>query len=218
MSKINILTSDFDYRKLAEFIIKENYIHHNQNYIYSEQRTRAIYEEEIQYRKNALVFALQDSKDNLIGTIRVVKWNYSDILPLEKIFSIHPFQVLEKNFEGEIWHIGRFAIRKNEGLLPFKKLMTLAIGSVCGKEENIVFAECDTKLIKILYLMGIEPTIIGKSKYYLGSETIPILLTYNNLIKFYHINEYLIKDSSDIPNQSILSSVFEHHLVNYSFN
>ena len=110
MGKTSILTSDSDYRKLAEFIIKENYTHHNQNYIFSEQRTKAIYEEEIRYRKNSLVFALQDSQDNLIGTIRALKWNYSDALPLEKIFSIHPFQIVEKSFAGEIWHIGRFAM------------------------------------------------------------------------------------------------------------
>ncbi len=217
MSKINILTSDFDYRKLAEFIIKENYTHHNQTYIFSEQKTKAIYEEEIQYRKNSMVFALQDSQDNFIGTIRALKWNYFDLLPLEKIFSIHPFQILEKNFEGEIWHIGRFAIRKNEGLLPLKKLMTLAIGSVCEKEKNVAFAECDTKLLKILYLMGIEPKIIGRSKYYLGSETVPVLLVYENLMQFYRKHEYLINDKLDIYSQSVIHPAFEKSAVNYYF-
>ncbi len=95
--------------------------------------------------------------------------------------------------------------------------MTLAIGSVCEKEKNIAFAECDTKLLKILYLMGIEPTIIGTSKYYLGSETIPVLLVYDNLIKFYHKNEHLINNTLDIYSQPIINSVFESGTVNYSF-
>lgn len=217
MGKINILTSDFDYRKLAEFIIKENYSHHHQTNVFSDQKTKAVYEEEIYYRKNSLVFALQDSQDTLIGTIRALKWNYCDLLPLEKIFSIHPFQVIEKNFEGEIWHIGKFAIRKNEGLLPLKKLMALAIGSVCEKEKNIAFAECDSKLLKTLYLMGIEPVIIGTPKYYLGSETVPVLLVYDNLIKFYHKHEYLINDECDIHTHPILNSALESNTLCYSF-
>lgn len=217
MGKINILTSDFDYRKLAEFIIKENYSHHSQTHVFSDQKVKAVYEEEIYYRKNSLVFALKDSQDTLIGTIRALKWNYFDLLPLEKIFSIHPFQVTEKSFEGEIWHIGRFAIRKNEGLLPLKKLMTLAIGSVCGKEKNVAFAECDTKLLKILYLMGIEPRIIGPAKYYLGSETTPVLMVYDNLIKFYRKNEHLIKNQPGNYIKPVLHPALDPGTVNYSF-
>lgn len=195
MNKINILKSDSDYRKLAEFIIKENYSHHTKSHIFSEAKTKTVYHEELYYKRNSIVYTLQDIKDEFIGTIRVLKWNFTDILPIQKIFSIHPFHVLNKNFEGEVWHIGRFAIRKNEGIIPLKKLMTLAIQKVCENKGNIALAECDTKLLKILYLMGIEPKIIGHSKYYLGSETIPVLLEYDNLLEFYHKNRHLIYET-----------------------
>ncbi|MEY8759604.1 hypothetical protein [Chryseobacterium tongliaoense] len=195
MNKINILKSDSDYRKLAEFIIKENYSHHTKSHIFSETKTKTVYHEELYYKKNSIVYTLQDIKDEFVGSIRVLKWNFTDILPIQKIFSIHPFNVLNKNFEGEVWHIGRFAIRRNEGIIPLKKLMTLAIQKVCENKGNIAFAECDTKLLKILYLMGIEPKIVGHSKYYLGSETIPVLLEYDNLLQFYHKNKHLVYEN-----------------------
>lgn len=222
MTKINILQSDNDYRKLAEFIIKENYSHHTQTNKLSYKKIKSIYNEELYYKNNSIIYTLQDNNEDFIGSIRVLKWNYKDVLPIEKIFSINPFQILEENFQGNVWHIGRFAIRKKEGILPLKKLMTIAIKKVCENEGNIAFAECDTKLLKILFLMGIEPKIIGKSKYYLGSETIPVLLTYDNLLRFYHKNKHLINNYQDLDHNNTkegqnINKIFEPRNTNYFF-
>lgn len=219
MSKIKILRSDNDYMKLAQFVINENYSHHRKINQFSESKTEALYNEEVLYRNHSTVYALQDDNCNFVGTIRVLKWNYRDILPIEKIFSINPLHILEDGFQSDVWHIGRFAIRKNEGLLPLKKLMTLAIGKVCENNGNIAFAECDTKLLNILFLMGIEPKIIGKSKYYLGSETIPVLLTYENLLRFYNKNEHLVIGYKEhlSPHNQTNNLIFKYINTNYSF-
>ena len=66
--------------------------------------------------------------------------------------------------------------------------MVCAIPPICKNKGNIAFAECDSKLLRILTLLGIKATVIGNSINYLGSETIPILMTYDGLIDFYTQN------------------------------
>ena len=51
-----------------------------------------------------------------------------------------------------------------------------------------VIANC----LRILSLLGIKTNIIGDSINYLGSETIPIAMTYHGLINFFNKNKYLI--------------------------
>ena len=73
--------------------------------------------------------------------------------------------------------------------------MVCAISPICKHKGNIAFAECDSKLLRILLLLGIKPTIVGESINYLGSETIPISLPYEGLIEFYEKNKHLILDN-----------------------
>ena len=70
--------------------------------------------------------------------------------------------------------------------------MAYALNEVCQNENSVAIAECDAKLLKVLKLMGIEAVILAEPIHYLGSETIPVMLTYNGLKNFFDKNCHLM--------------------------
>jgi hypothetical protein len=207
---------------LAEFVVTENFKHHTnasmpENY---KEDVHSIYQEELNYYENSEVFTTKDSSGAILGSIRVLKWNYTDILPLQKIFGINPLLAISTPDVNNIYHIGRFAIKKNvRDLNLFKGLLACVSQLICNHRHNIAFAECDSKLLRILKLLGVKATIVGESVTYLGSETIPVSLSYDGVINFYNENKHLInnilKKSNDayrLP-KSVAFNSLEH---NYS--
>lgn len=172
--------------QLARFVVEENYSHHS-NYFpeMHEEEIMDICENELKYTDKKMFVAI-DPSENIVGSIRVFKWNKIDLLPTQKLFDINLAHLLGKE-NIEVWHIGRFAIRKgvdNRGFQVFKTLMVCAINEVCKKHGSVAIAECDSKLLKVLRMLGMEAITLSKPIYYLGSETIPVLLTYDSLKKF----------------------------------
>lgn len=189
---------------LARFVVTENFKHHSNDVLSKgyEEDVYSIYKEETSFYKDSETFVVKNYSRIIVGAIRVLKWNYIDILPLQKIFGINPMLAAKNNSVNNIYHIGRFAIKKEVGDINlFKQLMVCAIAPVCKHKENIAYAECDSKLLRVLSLLGIKTTVIGESIFYLGSETIPISMTYDGLIEFYNKNKNLVsKDLIDYPN------------------
>ncbi|MBL4605355.1 MAG: hypothetical protein JKY02_06790 [Flavobacteriaceae bacterium] len=186
---------------LAKFVVSENLKHHSNNNISKDYKDdiNSIYKEELTFYENSEGFTAKDYFGFILGTIRVLKWNYIDVLPLQKIFGINPLLVINKPCINNIYHIGRFAIRKGvRDINLFKQLMICAITPVCKSNGNIAFAECDSKLLRILNLLGIKTTTIGKPVNYLGSETIPIAMTYDGLINFYNKNKHLVENDLNV--------------------
>lgn len=174
---------------MVQFVVSENFKHHTNNLSHEgyELEVNSIYDEELTYYQSSEVFVSKNPQGSISGTIRVMKWNYVDPLPIQKLFKINPFQHVDKGSVNDIYHIGRFAIQKDlPSLGLFKQLIASAIIPVCKHKKNVAFAECDQKLLRTLFFLGIKIQIIGKSLEYLGSETIPILLTYDGLIDFYN--------------------------------
>ncbi len=205
---------------LAEFIVLENYKHHTKETIPNSytKDIDAIYYEELNYFNNAQIFVSKDLLGTINGAIRVLQWNFKDTLPLQKIFGIHPLMAVKKDRVNNIFHIGRFAINKSVGDINlFKRLMVCAIRPVCEHEDNVAFAECDSKLLRVLRLLGIKATIIGKPIHYLGSETIPVSLSYDGLINFYNKNKSLVTVETHNVNTKKLhkSLVFNNLKTNY---
>lgn|GEM_PF-5169478 len=60
----------------------------------------------------------------------------------------------------------------------------MAISVICESHDSLMLAECDNKFVKVLNLMGIKTKAIASSIFYLGSETLPIISTYDWLNKF----------------------------------
>ncbi|MDR6514773.1 hypothetical protein [Chryseobacterium camelliae] len=188
----NLNSGDLFY--LAKFVVEENYHHHNQaeeSEIIAEE-IEMMYEEEKKL-SNSKVYLACDKDLSINGSIRVTRWNYKDILPIQKFLNING---LRTRLQGsQIWHIGRFAIKQNTditGFLIFKTLITFAINQVCKIHNSVVLAECDVKLLRVLQLMGFDVVKLSDSIHYLGSETIPVLLPFNGLKKFLDQNAHLL--------------------------
>lgn len=208
---------------LAEFIVKENFKHHTKGSLPSNYYSsiQSIYKEELGFSKTSKVFVSKNDKGEIQGAIRVLRWDYSRKLPIQKIFGINPIEIAGMSPLKTIWHIGRFAIKKEvSDINLFKKLMICAISPICEKENSVAFAECDSKLLRVLRILGIEATVVGEAVNYLGSETIPVCMTYSGLIGFYRKNKHLIfksiDDSSVKKSKLPKSVVVDSQLVNYT--
>lgn len=178
--------------ELARFVVEENYNHHcGSNQLFNKE-VDDIYLEELKL-DNSKIFVSMD-QHSIVGSIRVSKWNGKEVLPMQKLFNIN-IGNLSQNKKYSVWHIGRFAIKKGidtTGFNVFKTLMVCAINEVCQNENCLALAECDAKLLRVLKLLGIEAITLADSIDYLGSETIPVLLTYTGLKKFLDNNRHLL--------------------------
>ena len=182
--------------ELAEFVVSENFKHHtvNEHLTNYEDEVNSIFEEETTYFKNADIFVSRDAKNDMIGSIRVLRWNLKDILPLQKIFGINPLLLNNYGFSRPTWHIGRFAIKKGtRDICLLKQLMICAIEPICQDKNAIAYAECDSKLLGILHALGIQAYPIGEPISYLGSQTIPVTMSHPGLIDFYQKNRSLVR-------------------------
>ena len=139
------------------------------------------------------VFISKNHAGAILAAIRILKWNGVDVLPLQKIFGINPLSALSLPNVHKIYHIGRFAVKKElRDINLFKKLLLCAAKLICHHSSNVAFAECDSKLLRILRLLGVKALVIGESVNYLGSKTIPIAITYEGVIDFYTKNKSLV--------------------------
>lgn len=201
-------------KSLTKFVVSQNFSHHlNENLSKTRQAdVIALYEEELAFLNQSDIFIARDDKHAIVGSIRVLKWDYQSVLPIEKIFSINPFHYAKQDRTQHVYHIGRFAIKKDiRNLNLLKKLLIYAIEPVCAQPTNIAFAECDSKLLRTLTLLGIKTTIIGDSITYLGSETIPVLMTTAGLSDFYFQNRSLIQDEVNLEIPAI--QMLQNHLI-----
>lgn len=188
-------TREHQIHELANFIVYENYKHHSQTkreYNF-EKSVDEILQEEKKFFKDSKIFTVRDNSNQIVGCIRTLNWNYYDELPMQKIFGFNPILIPKVATSNQVIHIGRFAVSKNaKDKNLFKKLMLHAIKQICEHKLNIGLAECDSKLLRIMNLLGIKAKRIGNPKMYLGSETIPIIIEYTGVIDFYHKNKHLI--------------------------
>ncbi|MDD2618835.1 MAG: hypothetical protein PHT87_08590, partial [Bacteroidales bacterium] len=93
------------------------------------------------------------------------------------------------------------------------------------QQKGIVFAECDSKLLRTMKLMGIRVHSLGNGIEYLGSETIPVYSTYDDLVGFFRENQssYGINQASVVAwnaivrnNQVSLRRLFWIRIEKYS--
>lgn len=179
--------------ELAKFVVEENFNHHSVEDIETIMSINLdimkTYYEELSYFEDSKIFVSRDGNGNFCGSIRLIKWNYKVELPIQKIFNIDLYEIIKLKNISSIWHIGRFATSKsNPDRFLYKKLMMYAIAPICIYNNSIGFAECDSKLLRTMNLMGIQAETLGDSITYLGSETIPISIEKKGVIDFFNTN------------------------------
>ncbi|MDR4931670.1 N-acyl amino acid synthase FeeM domain-containing protein [Segatella bryantii] len=167
-------------KELSRFVVEENYKHHSTNPPSKEKLESDIMtvynEEKALYSDTSNIYiARYDHK--IIGSIRVFKWDRKKELPIEKMYGINPLKTISHEKYAEYWHIGRFAIAKDSGistLTLFKRLMALAVKPIVEDKYSYMIAEIDSKLLKVMKVLGFGTRQIGKSIDYLTSETVPV--------------------------------------------
>lgn len=182
---------------LAEFVVSENVRHHSEN-IYPANyisEINSVLEEERMFFQNSNVYVSRDYNNDIIASIRILRWDGKERLPIQKLFGINPLASVSYA-DSQIWHIGRFAIKKGvRNIKLFKKLIICAITPICQDENSVAFAECDSRLLKVLLALGIHAVPLDKSIKYLSSETIPIRMDFKALIGFYQENKSLVSEN-----------------------
>lgn len=185
--------------ELSKFIVVENYSHHDaaNEAASMEDEIRELYTEESMYAKYSKYHIAFDTSNEMIGAIRVMKWNRKQVLPMQKIFGINLLNEINVlSYNSSIWHIGRFAIsgsKQRLGITLFKQLLVLALVPLYENISDILIAECDCKLVRVLSALGIEVNLLGNPVYYLGSETVPLFLTHKGIVDFFESHKGLVE-------------------------
>ena len=145
---------------MSRFIVSENFKHHSPNDIPGniQNEINSVYNEEMKFIENTKIFAVKNNLGNILGTIRVLKWDFINPLPIEKLFGINPL--------------------------------------LCIQDKTV---------------NGVKTSIVGESIDYLGSETIPVMMSYAGLIDFYNRNKNLI--SIDMSKQKIKAKALHNRVV-----
>lgn len=171
------------------------------------------------YEDSIVCVALDGAE--IVGSVKVTRWNEETVLPIQKLFGINPLRFKEKGAQS-IWHIGRFAISKTakEGAKLLKKLIAIAVYPISCAPNSIMLAECDSKFVKILNLMGIRTEMLARGIDYLGSETLPICSTQNSLYAYLckspHYTEAMdFYIANDLAKYMVLTSNREIEPVSY---
>lgn len=166
--------------EVAQFVVKENYSHHLSSFTDDEVKKdikSVLEEEEFLYDDNTHIYIARDSYGKMIGCIRSFHWDKHKILPIEKLYGINPLNAVHNEIKYNYWHVGRFAVAKDlklPTLSLFKRLMALAVQPIVEDKYSYMIAEIDSKLLKVMKILGFSTHQIGKSINYLTSETIPV--------------------------------------------
>lgn len=182
-------------KKLVSYVITENYLHHGvQKHVADlASETSVLYAEEAQYTDSYIFAAIADNR--ICGSIRICKKLPGQVMPIEKIYGIDISALVSDC--ASVYHIGRFAVTKgadSSGIRIFKTLMALALNVADKNLAGMVFAECDHKLLRIVRQLGIDAEAIGRPVHYLGSETVPVQMTWASFQKFLNANTELLCD------------------------
>lgn len=185
--------------ELAEFVVRENHRHHDPNSIPTIGEVESVYNEEMRLAGLSRILVARNEAGQIIGSIRITRWDWETTLPLEGLFGINPFDLNLKNKVTTFWHIGRFSIRKegtHSTLHLMRTLMMYAVYPIVIEETGCLLAEVDRKLYNVLSKLGINVYQLAPSIHYLVSETIPVYSTSEAMIDFYNRNKYLMKQKS----------------------
>lgn len=186
--------------ELAEFVVSENYKHHANGRTLETIKNEilSVYQEELQYIDNSIIFVVRNNAGKIIGSIRVFKWDKKKGLPIQKIFGINPLLSIHSESNYSYWHIGRFAIDSFAGISTitlFKQLMVYAVHPIICDKKSYMIAETDSKLLKVVNAIGIRTVQLGPPVNYLASETIPVCSSKKGLLFFYNRYRDLCKVS-----------------------
>lgn len=204
---------------MAEFIVRENYVQHQSTIVPSDDflntASALALEDYLIFEDSVFCVAIKNSE--IVGSVKITRWNENISLPIQSLFDIDPAMFVNKGFKS-VWHIGRFAISKSEkdGAKLLKNLIAIAIYPVCKADNSIMLAECDSKFVRVLNLIGIRTERLAQGINYLGSETLPVYSTQEWLASFLNKSSYY-NDALNFYNKiELKGKLFEHYVHDFN--
>lgn len=187
--------------EIAQFVVRENNSRHLSSFTekeVNEDIKSVLEEEEYLYDNKSRIYIARDAFGNIIGCIRSFHWDKHKILPIEKIYGINPLNAIHQESKYSFWHIGRFAVAKDSGistLTLFKRLMALAVKPIVEDKYSYMIAEIDSKLLKVMKVLGFGTRQIGKSIDYLRPfQYAPVKevlwVSFLNMVNFARLHDY----------------------------
>jgi N-acyl-L-homoserine lactone synthetase len=177
--------------EISEFTVRQNYDHHQKFYDKRkmENDVMSVYsEEQYLYDSDSHIYIARNHKYEILGCIRSFHWDRRKVLPMEKIFHINPLTSIHQELKYNYWHVGRFAVdsfRSLSTIVLFKRLMVLAVRPIIEDEYSYMIAEIDSRLLRIMNELGFKTNRMGKSVFYLTSETVPVFSNKEGIRGFY---------------------------------
>ena len=203
---------------MAEFIVRENYVQHQSAIVPSDDFLNTVQalalEDYLIFEDSVFCVALKNSE--IVGSVKITRWNENISLPIQSLFDIDPAIFVNKGFKS-VWHIGRFAISKSEkdGAKLLKNLIAIAIYPVCEADNSIMLAECDSKFVRVLNMIGLRTETLASGINYLGSETLPVYSTQEWLAFFLNKSPYY-KDALNFYSKiESKEKLFEHYVQDF---
>jgi N-acyl-L-homoserine lactone synthetase len=177
---------------VAKFVVHENLTHHageSEDFEVT-KAVEHVYQEELSYYNDSTrMIIARSNTGQMIGCIRVFKWNRKMPLPIEKLFGINPLQSVSSEDTVSYWHVGRFAVNSFCGqstITLFKQLMAYAIEPIVNNLNSFMIAETDSHLLRVMNVLGIGTSQLGHAINYLASDTVPVCSSRNDLMPFYN--------------------------------
>lgn len=185
--------------ELAEFVVRENYRHHSDLNSIPPKEVEYVCNEERRLIGLSRVLVARNESGQIVGSIRITRWDKKTTLPLESLFGLDPLDLALDNKISTFWHIGRFSISSEEAfstILLMRTLMIHAIYPIVNEVTGCLLAEVDRKLFNVLGKLGIIVSQLAPSIHYLASETIPVYSTSEAMMGFYNRNKDLYNSSN----------------------
>ena len=205
--------------EVAAFVVRENYVHHTGRTMgldYCRYKGSPYYneyisvlEEEKKHFEYSISIVVRNQTGTIVGAIRVMKWDEDpNEITLTKLFGadIVSKSNLLANYK-HVWHVGRFAVCKDceEKVNLFRLLMVYAISPIFQYEDGVLLAEIDERLLRVMRLMKIQAEDLTRGVEYLGSVTIPVMITKLGL------QDFLLENLSFALNLRISASIESGH-------
>lgn len=171
------------------------------NWIPESTTQQLLEEEDLQYAPDSKFFACCTRNLEIIGTCRITKKNNYFTFPIETEFDINLEELINRLSLSvkEFWHFGRLAINKEllrkysadsrSSIVLLKELLMTSFRIICRFESNLLIAETDSKVFRMLNQLGINVEMIGNPKNYMGSETLPTIVAASDLSHWSQLNK-----------------------------
>jgi len=148
--------------------------------------------EDLLFFDKSIYYVLRDKEKHAIqASIRITYWDRETILPIQQLFAIKKEDLLIPDID-HFWHIGRFIISQKitgQRISVLKKMLFDAFFPPFYFENGLIIAECDKKLVRTLFNLGIPSYQLGIPIIYLYSETLPIYIKTTWLESFIEKNK-----------------------------